>query len=401
MGRLAAARRPTCRSTARPARGLRRRARPPARGRSGPGLPQSLNTWVDLQPTGWTDPLSVGVLEAAVRGQPPGPDLPRGIQVATTLATICPYRSLRPFREEDAAFFFGRETFTDDLEELVEAAQPGGRCGVLGQRQVVGGPGRPGAAPSARAQGRVWDILAFQPDVRPIHSLAAALLPKLEPELVEVGRLVKIQDLAGYLADGRLGLRDVVARVLETHRGTDRLLLVADQWEELYTQCGDERTRHRFIDELLEATAAAPLTAVLTVRGDFFDHALDYRPLVDRLRESIITLGPMSREELKRAVAEPARAVALDFEPHLLDRILDDVERDPGSLPLLEFALTELWERRPGIQLLHETYEDMGKGPGGHRPPGGRGLRETARSGGGGSSCPAVLTQLVQPESGD
>ena len=356
----------------------------------------SLNTWVDLR-HGLDDPVSIGVLEAAVRGQPPGPDLRH--QVATTLATICPYRALRPFREEDAPFFFGRETFTDDLEAQVERQSLVAVVGSSGsgKSSVV----QAGLVPRLRrARERVWDILAFHPDVRPFHSLAAALLPMLEPELDEVGRLVKIQDLAGYLADGRLALHDVVARVLEKQRGTDRLLLVADQWEELYTQCVDERTRHRFIDGLLEATAAAPLTAVLTVRGDFFDHALDYRPLDDRLRGSIITLGPMRREELQRAVEEPARAVALNFEPRLLDRILDDVESDPGSLPLLEFVLTELWERRPGIQLLHETYDAMGKVQGAiarraddvYEKKLGPAEQEL---------LPRVLTQLVQARSGD
>ena len=317
----------------------------------------SLNTWVDLR-SGLEDPVSVGLLEAAVRGLPPGPDLRE--RVATTMATICPYRGLRPFREEDAPVFFGREPFTDLLANAVEQHSLVAVVGASGsgKSSVV----RAGLVPRLRRNhGRVWDILTLLPGDRPFHSLAAALLPLLEPEMDEVARLVKIQELASFLAEGRLALRDVVARVLEKQRGTDRLLLVADQWEEIYTLCRDEPTRHRFIDELLAATAAGPLTMVLTLRGDFFGHALGYRPLVDRIQQATITLGPMSREELERAVEAPAKTVALEFERGLVERILDDVEREPGSLPLLEFALTELWERRSGTRLLHETYEAMGE----------------------------------------
>src|SRR5262249_54912427 len=117
----------------------------------------------------------------------------------------------------------------------------------------------------------------------------------------------------------------------------------------------------RFLDEVLEATTAGPLSVVLTLRGDFFGHALGYRPLADRLQNAVVNLGPMTREELERAVTAPIQKVGLTFESGLVERMLDNVGEEPGNLPLLEFALTELWTERHGGQLLHAAYEAMGE----------------------------------------
>ncbi len=140
--------------------------------------------------------------------------------------------------------------------------------------------------------------MTLVPGERPLRSLAAALLPLLEPELTEVDRLAEANKLAAHLADANVGLGEVVGRVLQKQPGTDRLLLVVDQWEELYTLTREESERRQFMDEILGATARGPLTAVLTLRGDFFGQALGYRPLADRLQDAVANLGPMNREEL-------------------------------------------------------------------------------------------------------
>jgi hypothetical protein len=148
-----------------------------------------LNTWVDLR-SSLDDPVALRVLELALRGEPPGPDLqPR---VAATLATVCPYRGLRPFREEDAPFFFGREEFTDDLVAAVEkhnfvalvGASGSGkssvvRAGLLPRlRQTVGWVSDV-SDPSPTAC--MWDVVTLFPTDRPFHALAAAGWPKALP----------------------------------------------------------------------------------------------------------------------------------------------------------------------------------------------------------------------------
>ena len=318
----------------------------------------SLNTWVDMQ-AGIDDPAAIAVLTAAARGQPPGPELQE--QMNLTLATICPYRGLRAFREEDAPLFFGRETFTARLAKAVAQHAMIAVVGAsgCGKSSVV----RAGLVPYLRKGGgeQVWDIATLVPGDRPLHALAAALVPILEPEMTEIDRLAEIGKLAGHFKEKTVALRDVVARILDKQPGTGHLLLVVDQMEELYTLVYDDQIRQRFVDELLEATKGGMLTTVLTLRGDFFGRVLSYRALADRLQNAVVNLGPMTREELEHTIEAPAEKVGLTFESGLVGRILDDVEQKPGSLPLLEFVLTGLWERRRGSTLLHEAYEDMGE----------------------------------------
>ena len=318
----------------------------------------SLNTWVDLRGR-LDDPAGLEILRAAVRGEPPGADLQEKLRA--TLAAVCPYRGLRYFREEDAAFFFGRDLYINLLQESIARLPLLAVVGASGsgKSSVV----RAGLIPRLR-QSRsapVWEAVTLVPGERPLRSLAAALLPLLEPDLTEVDRLAEANKLAAHLADAHVGLGEVVGRVLQKQPGTDRLLLVVDQWEELYTLTREESERRQFMDEILGATARGPLTTVLTLRGDFFGQVLGYRPLADRLQDAVANLGPMNRAELLQAVVRPAAKVGLAFEPGLVERILDDVGEEPGNLPLLEFALTTLWEQRRGGYLLHEAYEAMGK----------------------------------------
>ena len=143
--------------------------------------------------------------------------------------------------------------------------------------------------------GRVWEIATLVPTDRPLHSLAAALVPILEPKITRVDRLAEINKLAGYLAEGTVALRDVAADVLRTQPGTDRLLLFVDQWEELYTLVADDSARRRFLAEILDASEKGPVTVVLTLRGDFFGQALSDRSFADRLQGAQVNLGPGPR----------------------------------------------------------------------------------------------------------
>jgi len=315
----------------------------------------SLNTWVDLR-----EGTTPGAIEILVRaGRREGPDEEISEHAAGAFATICPYRGLRPFREEDEPFFCGRETFTSALMEAVSQRNLIAVVGASGsgKSSVV----RAGLMPKLRRKtDRVWELVAMLPQERPIYSLAACLHPLLEPELPEVDRLREIGKLSSCLEKREIRLRDVVDRLLDKQPGTDRLLLVVDQWEELYTLCRDETARECFIEQLLDAAASERCAVVLTLRADFFGHALSDRHLSDRLQGGVVNIGPMTRQELQRAIVEPAERIGLRFEDGLVGRILDDVGVEPGSLPLLEFLLTELWEKRRSGELFHEAYDAIG-----------------------------------------
>lgn len=315
-------------------------------------------TWVDFR-SRVDDPVLLTTLVRAVHGEPPGPDAQGTVR--ETLAAICPYRGLLYFREEDAPFFFGR---AEAITQLIHAVEQHSLVAVVGasgsgKSSVV----RAGLVPVLRkSRERVWEVATFVPTDRPLYALAAVLMPLLEPDMSETDRLRETKKLAKDLLQKGVELRDVADRVLAKQPGTDRLLLIVDQWEELFTLCKDDAARRCFIDNVLDATATTRVSVVLTLRGDFFGRAITaYRPLSDRVQGAQVNLGPMNRGELRLAIQEPARQVGLRFEGGLVDLIVEQAGDEPGRLPLLEFVLRRLWEDRRGGELHREAYETMGQ----------------------------------------
>ena len=317
-----------------------------------------LNTWADLR-LGVSDKAALLRLLAGIRGEAPGPDV-----LASFAAVVRPYVGLRAFREEDADFFCGREAFTERLVEAVGRASflavvgPSGS----GKSSVVLAGLIPALRQGALPGSETWEIATFTPGDRPLRRLAAPLVALLEPEIGEVDRLGETATLAHYLRRGRVTLAEVAHRVLEKQPGTERLLLVADQFEELFALCRDEAERAAFTEQLLDATAdGRPVMVILTLRADFYGHLLSHRPLGERVEAGQVNILPMSQAELRQAIEAPVEKVGLRFEEGLVERVLADVADAPGALPLLEFALTELWERRRGGLLTHAAYEDIGE----------------------------------------
>jgi WD40 repeat protein len=142
---------------------------------------------------------------------------------------------------------------------------------------------------------------------------------------------------------------------------------VIDQFEELYTLVPDNALREAFLDEMLSPLdgvadqAPNPFVFLLTLRADFMGQALTHRPFADALQAGSLMLGPMNREELQAAIEKPAEMQGAAFETGLVTRILDDVGEEPGNLPLLEFALTLLWDRLDQGWLTHGAYEENGR----------------------------------------
>jgi WD40 repeat protein/DNA-binding SARP family transcriptional activator len=316
----------------------------------------------------------------------------------------CPYRGLAAFREQDAPFFFGREDF---VALLLEAFHRQPLVTVLvgssgsGKSSTV----HAGLLPQLRGgDDGEWLIAHCRPGGQPFQALAAALLPLLEPQSSETDRLLETQKLANAWHQEDLALLPTVERILEIHPDKGRLLLVIDQFEELYTLCPETTERKRFLDLLLSAAQAgegslAPAFVLLiTLRADFMGQALAYRPFADALQEGALMLGPMNRDELRAAIARPAQVQGAAFDPGLVDRILDDVGEEPGNLPLLEFALTLLWEQAEGGWLTHGAYEALGRVEGALARYAEQVFAdlEPAKQ----ERVPHILTQLVQPGEG-
>ena len=277
---------------------------PAAQGTDPPGGFLRLQTWVDLR-ADLADPEQLHLLLAGIRGEAP--------TGAAIREAICPYRGLLAFREEDAGLFFGRE---EEVAELVEKvrSQPlltlVGRSGS-GKSSVI----YAGLIPALRrrADGRNWAVVALRPGDAPLHALVRAFDPP-PPDLAPLEATARTErQVELFRADtGLLAAHVRGMLTAEEERGTNRLLLYVNQWEELYTQALHSKAVtpdqaasdvDRFIDLLLNATRAGPCTVALTARADFYADMLKHGPLAAALPPGLVNLGPLARNDLAPSAA--------------------------------------------------------------------------------------------------
>jgi WD40 repeat protein len=259
------------------------------------------------------------------------------------LPAECPYRGLEPFTEEHVDYYYGREHATSQLLASlaardfvpVVAVSGGGKSSLLQAGLAKGLRDRPVVGLAQRI--RCYQRVSGQPDAELLNSLAqhGILLPQ---ELAAATP----QELAE-------AIQSVVPRT--------ELIVVVDQFERLYTDSTDAE-RKRFV-ALLQCLATDTVKVVVGLRADFYHLAL--ADLGERLAAGQVALAPMTDEDLGRAIAAPAEKLLRSFQPGLTQQLIADVRGRPGDLPLLQFALTELWERdAAGGVLTEETYRGLG-----------------------------------------
>jgi WD40 repeat protein/energy-coupling factor transporter ATP-binding protein EcfA2 len=276
--------------------------------------------------------------------------------------TLRPYRGLEPFEAEHADFYCGRETMVAQLVAKIKD------CAFI----AIVGPSGCGKSSLVRAglvtalrrgtlpDSQEWLVRFFRPGPDPLRALSLSLVALLEPEADEIDRMTQVRKLANRLREGELPLADVVAWLQQKRPNLPRLVLIADQFEELYTECRDEALRQAFITALLTGKAEKELTIALTLRADFYGHVLSDRQLGEAVDAGLLNVLPMRAEELREAIEKPALKTGRTFEAGLVDRILGDVIEQPGNLPLLEFALAELWQRQTAAGVLtHAAYDEI------------------------------------------
>ena len=293
---------------------------------------------------------------------------------AEVRASVCPYRGMEPFREEDAAFFCGRDAAVRDLVEAVRQHSfvvVVGRSGS-GKSSLVSG-----LMPALRQQRATvaWDVVSLRPGMRPLHAMAAAF----NAPPAGAGTFSTQDWLDREATALRTGAPDklaaaIAARLDDASECPDRLLLYIDQWEELYAmapgELGTEVHRQhaidveRFIALLLAATddPCARTSVVLTIRADFYGPLIRHPVVSTKLPTQQLNIGPLTPEDIRAAISVPARKVGLIFDPlALVEQIQDDVGTDEGRLPLLQYALKETWNNRNGTRLTAEAYASSGR----------------------------------------
>ncbi|WP_321415258.1 SUMF1/EgtB/PvdO family nonheme iron enzyme [uncultured Desulfobacter sp.] len=278
---------------------------------------------------------------------------------------VCPYRSLYYFdcNEQDPKFFFGRDGLTDRLIDMVRKSN----------FVAVLGPSGSGKSSLVRAgllyqlrQGRklsgsdAWPIYIFRPGKYPLKNLAEAFLDPVLSSLDPGRRGMRLSQAETLIEKGAKGF----SQLIRGEKKTGRVILVADQFEEVFTLCRDAQERNRFFDCLFDALPLLEkdICLILTMRADFFSKCAEQgdTDLSELIQENLLTVPSMSSDELKNAIVEPAEKVGLEVEPELVNQMIGDVKHSPGSLPLLQYSLTELWNNREQDKLRLVEYTRMG-----------------------------------------
>ncbi len=268
-----------------------------------------------------------------------------------------PFKGLRPFEEADASDFYGREALVNRLvQRMTQAVNASRFLAVVGpsgsgKSSVVKAGLIPRLRDDAIPGSKNWFVVEMFPGSHPLEEIEAALLriAVSSPDTL----------LSELKADAN-NLHRILNDVLPDD--DTEMLLFIDQFEEVFTMVDDEAERLQFLKMLTAAVLAqgSRLRVIITLRADFYDRPLlyaDFGRLV-RLRTEVVL--PLTPEELEQAIIEPATRVGLRVEAGLVPAIISDVNAQPGALPLLQYALTELFERRSGDLMTLASYQEIG-----------------------------------------
>jgi WD40 repeat protein/DNA-binding SARP family transcriptional activator len=248
-----------------------------------------------------------------------------GPRAVTPEPVACPFKGLASFDIDDAEFFFGRERLVAEMVARLAGAPLMGIVGPSGsgKSSALRAGLLPALAAGVLPGSESWALALLRPGEHPLRAL-------------------------------ELAIADAAAR--------GPLLIAVDQFEETFTACEDETERAAFVDALIDSTRnpRRRTLVLVAVRADFYGRCASYPDLWRLLGANQAPVGPMSRDELGRAIELPARRAGLRVEPELVDALIADVEGEPGSLPLLSTALLELWQQRDGRRMRLGAYRQSG-----------------------------------------
>lgn len=268
-----------------------------------------------------------------------------------------PYRGLQPFQEADAPFFFGRETTIQQLVARMQETGAGHRFLAVvgpsgcGKSSVI----RAGLVPAIRA-GAVegsenWFVAELAPSINLTEDLAFSLLGIAADSPPELQRILRSDEQ---------GLMKAAELVLP--KKDSALLLIIDQFEAIFDSAASQAERDLLLSQISAAvnSSASRVHVVIGLRADYYDRPLANPGFSRLMGRRTATVGPLTNEELIQTIEGPAKKSGAELESGLLAKIVADVSEQSGALPMLQYALTELFDRRQGRWLRDETYQSIG-----------------------------------------
>lgn len=271
---------------------------------------------------------------------------------------VNPYKGLRAFRESDADDFFGREALTQRLvERMAEEHRLARFLAVVGpsgsgKSSLVQAGLIPTLRRGALPGSEHWFVVVVVPGAHPLEELEEALLRVATTPL---------PNLLEHLQADERGLLRAVSRMLPDDTQTE-LVLVIDQFEEIFTMVEDEPVRRHLLNSLIATVTdtQSKLHVIITLRADYYHGPLQYTGFSQLMQQRTEVVVPFTSDELRRAIAGPAARAFLNLEPGLIATLIADVEMQPGALPLLQYVLTDLFEQRTDQSLTREAYHSTG-----------------------------------------
>jgi hypothetical protein len=270
----------------------------------------------------------------------------------------CPYLGLEAFQEQDSKNFFGRTDLVDVMvrkladEQLIAVV---GQSGTGKSSAVLAGL-MPSLKSGALPDSRRWRYYPpMVPGANPLLNLALSLKATKEGAAAWVER-----EVALFKQDPEHLLKLVEAA------GNSPAVIVIDQFEEIFTICNDKVLLDHFINNLLRLIQSDKHRhrVILTMRSDFEEQLPRLEALYPLWPQSRIQVLPLSAKELRDAIEKPAEIVGLKFDKGIVDQLVKEIVGEPAGLPLLQFALFELWKKRRRNRVTWEVYDKLGGGAG-------------------------------------
>ncbi len=252
-----------------------------------------------------------------------------------------PYKGLSAFQERDAIDFFGRELLVEQLSQRIRQPTASGEARFLA---VVGPSGsgkssvvRAGLFPNLRRFSADWYLMDMLPGAHPMSEFESLLYSLMLGEDIPLNEIIN---------SDTTGMHRAVDAVLGNFRS--ELVVLIDQFEEIFTNTLEASERRHFLDSLVYAVTNpnSRLRVVITLRADFLDMPLNDPAIGALLKKRVEFVTPMTEQELHDAIVKPAERVGLQLEAGLAEKIISDLQEQAGMLPLLQFALTELYNNR-------------------------------------------------------